>query len=136
MRNGDGKPTVLIVEDDKYLGSALGTLLEYEGYRSVVAHSGADAVDGQHGNNFDAALIDVHLPDMNGLALASLLRTQYGPSWPILVMTGDLSKDVLGNIHESGATHFFCKPLNLDRLVSTLGKSMSPESSQRTDEEE
>ena len=122
MQNGDGKPSVLVVEDDCGLGSAISAWLEFEGFRPVVVETGQEALLRISDDNLSAALIDVHLPDINGLALSHLIRTQFGPSLPIVVMSGDTTERVKDRLLDAGADEFLPKPVNPEQLVDRLNK--------------
>ncbi len=124
MRNGDGKPHVLIVEDHLSTGLALERLLEFGGFRAILARSGADAFRRIAEENLDAAIIDVRLPDINGWALANVVRTQFGRDVAVVIISGDDSTYSSDKLTESGADLFFRKPLNqgiiLERLEGLL----------------
>ena len=121
MRNGNGKPSVLVVEDDLGLSSAISRVLEFEGYRPVIAHTGQEALLRLADDILDAALIDVNLPDINGLALSNLIRTQFGSGLSIVVMSSDTSSRVQEKLADAGADAFIKKPLNPQTLVDRLG---------------
>ncbi|HEY1685474.1 MAG TPA: response regulator, partial [Tepidisphaeraceae bacterium] len=68
----------------------------------------------------DAAVIDIHLPDLSGLILSQQLRAHFGERTPIIVVSGDGSQEVLNSLSQVGATYFFSKPVNARALVEKL----------------
>ena len=67
-----------------------------------------------------AAIIDIHLPDINGLILSRQLRDTLGPGTPIIVLSGDASMEVLNSLPHVGADYFFCKPVKGSLLVDRV----------------
>src|SRR5205085_8914937 len=74
---------------------------------------------------FDGAVIDIHLPDINGLVLSKKLRELWGPAKPIIVLSGDTSMEVINSLPHVGATHFFSKPVSANRLLEHLRREMN-----------
>lgn len=112
--------TVLVIEDDAQLGGMLCLFLRKCGYAAVLKSTGHDALDFVAATAPDAVIADVHLPDLNGLVLTSKLREKFGPSLPIIVLSGDTSMEVIRSLSHVGATHFFSKPPNMDALKQHL----------------
>lgn len=78
---------ILIVDDNKDLADGLSVMLEIEGYIVEVCYTGADAIDRARQQEFDIYLLDIRLPDTNGIELfRSILDLQ--PSARIVLMTG------------------------------------------------
>jgi CheY-like chemotaxis protein len=111
---------ILLVDDNQVVTRALAALLRDEGYEPVAFLSGAPAMEYCRSNCPDAALIDIHLPDISGLELARDIRTIHGQRLPIIMFSGDTSMDMLRNLSESGATYFFSKPVSATALLNSL----------------
>jgi len=124
MTTAPQKPVILIVEDDHNLRGALESLFTSEGYCGVTKSSGQEALQ-YNSCNLAGALLDIHLPDMNGLVLANILRTKYGPDLPIVVLSGDASMDTIRRLGDSGATYFFSKPVNPSLLMDYFQTALS-----------
>jgi two-component system sensor histidine kinase RpfC len=111
---------VLIVDDNAGVTRALGLLMRNAGFDAVGCHSGTDALTYCDASTPDAAVIDIHLPDINGLILARKLRDRFGPATPIIVVSGDTSMETINSLPHAGATYFFSKPVNSAALVERL----------------
>jgi len=117
-----GLCAVLVVDDNPHVNKALAVLLKQAGFLPIPCHRGADALD--YCSRFDtppcAAVVDIHLPDISGLVLAQKLRSRFGPSTPIVVVSGDTSMETINSLSHVGATYFFPKPINAAALVEQL----------------
>ncbi len=113
--------TILVVDDNRMVTRALSTLIRNAGYAPFACHSGADALAFAGGNTLPgAAVIDIHLPDINGLILSQKLRDRFGPDTPIIVVSGDTSMETIKSLPHVGATYFFPKPVNANALMQRL----------------
>jgi CheY-like chemotaxis protein len=124
--NQNTNQRVLVVEDDPIAGKALSMLLRDQGYDPVVFADGSHALDYLRQNDLDAALIDIHLPDISGLDLSHRIRESHGQKVPIFILSGDNSLDTLRALPDAGATYFFSKPINATHLLENLKIYMSP----------
>ena len=115
--------TILIVDDNRMVTKALSSLMRDGGYRPVACHSGADALEfAQTEPAPAAAVVDIHLPDINGLILSQKLRDRFGPVTPIVVVSGDTSMETIKSLAHVGATYFFPKPVNAKLLMDRLNE--------------
>jgi DNA-binding response OmpR family regulator len=112
--------SVLIVDDSPAIAAPLARLLKAAGFLPVVFHRAGAALEHATANPFAAAVVDVHLPDMNGLVLSTKLRECMGPGKPIIVLSGDTSMETLNSLPHVGVTHFFSKPVNCSQLIKRL----------------
>ena len=76
---------VLIVDEDPDLRESLSMLLEFGGYQVDTAENGRAAVENVRSSRYDAVILDVHMPVMDGIAAARLIREQ-PPSHPLLLI--------------------------------------------------
>jgi CheY-like chemotaxis protein len=112
---------VLVVDDNPGVTRALSRLLEQNGYRAAVCHTGAEALAYARCHRPAAALVDIHLPDVCGLALSSELRAHFGEgACPIIVLSGDASIENLKRLPDAGASYFLSKPFKSEHLVERL----------------
>ena len=113
--------TILVVDDNRMVTRALSALIRDTGYEPVACHNGADAIAFTQGDALPcAAVIDIHLPDINGLILSQKLRDRFGPDTPIVVVSGDTSMETIKSLPHVGATYFFPKPVNSNALMQRL----------------
>ncbi|WBJ98787.1 chemotaxis protein CheB [Methylocystis parvus] len=110
---------VLIIEDDPDVGGLLKLLLEDEGYRTSMASDGIGAFDSVERDGFlpDLILADYNLPGgMNGLEVAGSVRTRLQRQIPIIILTGDISTNVLKTIARQDCVQL-TKPVDPGQLV-------------------
>ncbi len=111
---------ILIVDDDGALRQTLTEQLELNGeFVAVACDSGAQAIELADGRRFDAILLDVGLPDMDGRELCRLLRGR-GIQVPIIMLTGaDSEADTVLGL-DAGADDYVTKPFRLSVLLARL----------------
>ncbi len=116
---GGGK-RVLLVDDDRALRESLGEQLRlHEEFETAEAGSGAAALEAVKGNHFDAILLDVGLPDMDGREVCRLLRRN-GVATPIIMLTAAESDADTILALDSGANDYVTKPFRLGVLLARL----------------
>ena len=114
-------PLILIVEDDSFQCTLLERLLDKAGYRSASAHSGGEALALLGRQQPDLILMDVNLPDLNGLEITRRLKAS--PSMaaiPIVMITGHSGRQVLQASLSAGAIDFLVKPFDREVLLQKL----------------
>jgi len=100
---------ILLVDDDRGLRHAIGTLLEDAGHRVVQAPDGAAALACLAALTFDVILLDVGLPGMSGLDVLAVVRTLADPP-RVVVITADDTTDTLMKAVRGQADHYVTKP--------------------------
>jgi DNA-binding response OmpR family regulator len=111
-----------MVDDDADLCSMVVTYLKEDGFEASAVHSGEEALDRVQAQSFDALVLDLMMPGMNGHEVLRRLRT--GPAaltpMPVLMLTarGDDVDRIIGL--ESGADDYLAKPCNLRELAARL----------------
>lgn len=110
--------TVLIVDDDASVGDALRVILLDRYYGAIVVTNGHDALKAADSERFDAAIIDVGLPDMTGLEILSVLRTR-DPALRIIIMTALPSPEILSEAMRLGA-RVLAKPFPLSDVLDWI----------------
>ena len=112
--------SILIVDDSRLVTQALRTFLDKAGFTVATFESGLAALRHAAQNPPDAAVIDIHLPDINGLVLTQRLRELLGPQTPLIILSGDTSIQTINSLTHVGATYFFPKPIQGAQLVERL----------------
>lgn len=117
----DKKLSILLVEDEENLQEALKLNLELEGYEVTSSYDGAHAVKAFQGEHFDLIILDVMLPEMDGISVCETIRLT-NPSIPILILSAKNSSAdrVLGL--KKGADDYLTKPFNLEELLLRVNK--------------
>lgn len=110
---------ILIVDDDSMLRSALREQLEEKGYWVQEAGDVARAMQKLDDNSFDAILLDVGLPDMDGREACRAMR-QANIIIPIIMLTAHDSEEDVINGFSSGASDYIAKPFRLGELFARL----------------
>ncbi len=109
---------ILLVEDDAALGLALEELLQREGYAVVRAVCAREA-EGSLDNSMDLVMLDVTLPDGDGVSLCRRWRSQ-GRTLPILFLTAkDEELDVVRGL-DAGGNDYVTKPFRMQELLSRI----------------
>jgi DNA-binding response OmpR family regulator len=112
---------IALVEDDDDLSNTLAMALEREGFAVVVYRTGREGLDGVLGDPPDLVLLDLNLPDLDGLSVCRELReTDAVHDLPIIMLTArvDESDRVLGL--DLGADDYVTKPFSLRELKSRI----------------
>jgi DNA-binding response OmpR family regulator len=110
---------ILVVEDDLKMAELLHRGLTREGHTVSVAGDGIDALEQARSRSFDAILLDVMLPGLDGIAVARRLRSA-GNRVPVLMLTArDAVKDVVGGL-DAGADDYLTKPFSFEVLSARL----------------
>ena len=110
---------VLVVEDDETLRDLLGQVLRRWGYETVVVPTGSGAVELLETQLFEVAVLDIHLPEMDGVELLRHLK-RHDPSIEVLMMTGDPTVATAVETLKLGAYDYLTKPLILEELRHLL----------------
>lgn len=115
------QPLVLIVEDDPDTQTFLQTQLDIEGYQTVVASSGAEALQAMEQVAVDMLLLDVMLPDMTGYEVCMQVKGHDGQqAVPVLMMSAlGQAHDVVRGL-ERGADDYLRKPFVGDELIARM----------------
>ncbi len=115
------KASILLVEDEENLHEALKLNLELEGYEVSSAFDGAEALKAVHSEYFDLIILDVMLPEMDGIHVTETIRVKNNET-PILILSAkNTSADrVLGL--KKGADDYLTKPFNLEELILRVQK--------------
>ncbi|MBX9892107.1 MAG: response regulator transcription factor [Chitinophagaceae bacterium] len=115
------KGNILLVEDEENLHEALKLNLELEGYTVTSAFDGAAALEAVAGEYFDLIILDVMLPELDGISVTETIRVK-NSELPILILSAksNSSDRVLGL--KKGADDYLTKPFNLEELLLRVEK--------------
>jgi len=115
------KFSILLVEDEENLQEALKLNLELEGYEVTSSYDGADALKQVQKEHFNLIILDVMLPELDGIAVVETIRLN-NSEIPILILSAKNSSAdrVLGL--KKGADDYLTKPFNLEELLLRVKK--------------
>ncbi|MCX5724565.1 MAG: PAS domain S-box protein [Nitrospirae bacterium] len=112
-------PSLLIVDDEPDICMALGDLLEHDGYRVRAVQTGRDALREVEGGQVGVVILDLGLPDLNGLDVLRRIK-QVDPLLPVIVLTASSQEsDTVEALH-CGAFTYLTKPYNSYELRFAL----------------
>ncbi|MBI4012503.1 MAG: SpoIIE family protein phosphatase [Candidatus Rokubacteria bacterium] len=115
--------TILVIDDDHEVASTLADFLEEQGYRVLVAHSAAEATTQLEHATVSAVLLDLHLPDADGIDLMG--RFLALPSdVAVVVLTGHATLESALAAVQAGAAGYLLKPVSFDSLATVLGRAI------------
>jgi DNA-binding response OmpR family regulator len=109
---------ILVVEDDKRLAKLLTQELAQGGYEATVVHTGTDALVQAQAHTFALILLDLNLPDMDGIEVAERLRGHVEASILMLTARGDVGSRVEGLY--AGASDYLTKPFSIHELLARI----------------
>ena len=107
---------LLIAEDEKDLAEALQVFFEKNQFAADVVYNGTDAYEYGRSENYDAIILDVMMPGMNGIESLSMLR-KAGVNTPVMMLTAKTQKDDRITGFEAGADDYMPKPFAPDELL-------------------
>jgi two-component system nitrogen regulation response regulator NtrX len=113
------RAAVLVVDDESAIRDSLRMILEYEGYRVDEAASGREALNRAAERTPDAVILDVKMPEMDGLEVLRQLGER-GFDMPVLVISGHADVPTAVEATRRGAFDFFEKPLQRERVLLSL----------------
>jgi len=114
-----GKPSILIIDDDKAILNAFTRIFQRRGYCVAVAEAGKEAAEKISSNHYDVAVIDLCLPDMEGTALFPLIQRTSPHTVKIMLSGKAHFKDSV-----KGADALLEKPIAVDKLLSIIDSKL------------
>ena len=112
------KPLILVIEDDKAVRTLITTTLKAHDYRFIEAVNGETAILAAISHNPDIILLDLGLPDMDGVEIIS--RVRMWSNVPIIVISArSEDNDKIGAL-DAGADDYLTKPFSVDELLARL----------------
>ncbi|MET0088382.1 MAG: ATP-binding protein [Sedimenticola sp.] len=119
--DGQLRCRILVAEDDNINALLIRTLLTKAGHDVTHVIDGQAALEAAQAREFDLALIDVRMPNMDGIEFTRRLREQeQGRRLPIIALTANATRDMEVECLDAGMDEFLVKPVDADRLDSLL----------------
>jgi two-component system OmpR family response regulator len=131
LTRADGSPLrVLVVDDEVNIAELISMALRYEGWQVQMAHTGTSAVNAARELGPDAVVLDMMLPDIDGLEVLRRMRTSL-PDVPVVFLTArDAVEDRVAGL-TAGGDDYVTKPFSLEELVARLRGLMRRSGAQR-----
>ncbi len=115
--------TILIVDDEKNYPLILSAVLEEEGFETLTATNGQDALKLLEQADVDLVLTDMKMPGMDGIALLEHIKTR-DPELPVIMMTAHGTVDKAVEAMQKGAYSYILKPFDNNQLVIFVNKAV------------
>jgi DNA-binding NtrC family response regulator len=110
---------ILVVDDEPGIRHMLGQVLSQDHYQVQTAGTVLEALEKLEGTSFDLAIVDLFLPDVNGLNLAEAIR-MLDPRTPVILITAYGTPSFESMASHPAISHYVHKPFSLDRLMGLV----------------
>jgi len=113
------EPNLLITDDDRDFRLSLGEALSRRGYRTVLAADGVEALEVIRSQHIHLALLDVHMPRLDGLGMLQSLRDACS-TLPCILMSAKMDESIVTRARQLRTDQVLSKPFSLNLLVETI----------------
>ena len=113
------EPTILVVDDNGDLLETFAMILKRRGFIVDTAANGAAAVEKFKEHSFDVTLMDIVMPEMNGVEAFRKIK-EIQPGAPIILMTAYSDEDLMQTARSEGARRIINKPIRIDQLIELI----------------
>ena len=118
---------ILVIDDERRMADSICQILIREGYHAVAAHGGREGLELVRRDNVDVAIIDVNMPDMDGVELAGQIAELPKPI-PTILISSDDSTENADRCRALGGGMFLAKPLDPEVLLETVSRMLATRS--------
>jgi two-component system response regulator HydG len=118
------EPTILIVDDNTDLLQTFAMIFKRRGFCVETADNGTSAVDKFKEQNFDVTLMDIVMPEMNGVEAFKKIK-EVQPGAPVILMTAYSDEELLQTAKEEGVRKIIHKPIRIDQLIDIINEAAS-----------
>ncbi len=115
---------VLLVDDEAGFTDVLSKRLRRRGLAVEVAQSGAEGLRLLRERDFDAAVCDLKMVDMDGIEVLKVFRKMV-PAMPVIMLTGHGSEEAAKDGMQAGAADYLLKPCDIDELLAKLAAAVA-----------
>ena len=115
----------MLVEDDKISQLAVRTWLADKGHEIIIAENGREAVDYLQENKVDVILMDVHMPEMDGIQATRIIKEKSLSKAPIIGMTASVMNNERETYIKAGMDVLVEKPVNFYNLVAIVKEKLN-----------
>lgn len=115
--------TILIADDEENVRKLLAIILEESGYQVIWAKNGKEAIEKFNAHPIDLVLLDIRMPEIDGLQVLKLLKETH-KDLPIILMTAYAGVDTAVEALKAGAFDYIVKPFDLDDIQKLIQKAL------------
>jgi DNA-binding response OmpR family regulator len=126
----DKRTRVLVVDDDETIRNTMKAILEDEGYIVDLAASGSEAILKTEQTTYNIALLDIRLPDMEGVELLKLMKDTFPRTRKIMVTGYPSMQNAIAALNKK-ADAYLVKPVNIDELLNTVKDQLQQQGNER-----
>ena len=124
MNNGAQKPLkLLLIDDEKGFVEVMSKRLSKRNIQVTKAFSGTEGIQALRGEDFDVAVLDLKMEDMDGLEVLKIFKIMV-PQMPVIMLTGHGSEEAAGEGIRLGAFDYLTKPCELEELVQKIHEAV------------
>lgn len=119
----DKHPKILVVDDDETIRTTMKAILQDEGYQVDLAGTGKEAIQKTTEKNYNIALLDIRLPDMEGVELLKLLKDGVPRTRKIMVTGYPSMQNAISALNKN-ADAYLLKPVDVEKLLATVKQQL------------
>jgi DNA-binding NtrC family response regulator len=131
----DNNAKILIVDDDVAIRTTMKAILEEEGYKVDLAGSGKEGIQKTNEQAYNVALLDIRLPDMEGVQLLKLMKDTMPRTRKIMVTGYPSTQNAIEALNKN-ADAYLIKPVDIEKLLSTIKEQLRLQEEERRFSEE
>jgi DNA-binding NtrC family response regulator len=135
VKRMDKHPRILVVDDDETIRTTMKAILQDEGYIVDLAATGKEAIQKTTENNYNVALLDIRLPDMEGVELLKLLKDGMPRTRKIMVTGYPSMQNAISALNKN-ADSYLLKPVDVEKLLAIVKQQIIDQENERKFSEE
>ena len=126
----DRNAKILVIDDDENIRNTMKTILEDEGYVVDLAATGREAIEKTQKTAYNLALLDIRLPDMEGVELLKLIKDPTPRTRKIMVTGYPSMQNAIIALNKN-ADAYLIKPVNVEKLLTTVKEQLKMQEDER-----
>ena len=123
MKNVEKQARIIIVDDDENIRTTMKTILEDEGYIVDLATTGNEAIEMTEERTYNIALLDIRLPDMEGVELLKLIKDNVPRTRKIMVTGYPSMQNAISALNKN-ADAYLVKPVDVEKLLNIVKEQL------------
>ena len=126
----DKHARILVVDDDETIRNTVKAILEDEGYIVDLAGTGSEAIQKTEKTSYNIALLDIRLPDMEGVELLKMMKDPVPRTRKIMVTGYPSMQNAIAALNKN-ADAYLIKPVNVEKLLNTVKDQLQQQENER-----